>query len=138
MLTYHTGLRFQQGRGLGSIFGAILRGFKPIAKMGLNAGKRFLKSDFAKNLASTALDMGKTAATNIAVDLLEGKKFSDSAQEQLEEAKSKIATTLKGEGCNKKRTALKGGSCNKKRKKRKALLSDLNPNKKIKYSLLDE
>ena len=133
MLTYHTGLRFQQGRGLGSIFGAILRGFKPIAKMGLNAGKRFLKSDFAKNL-----DMGKTAATNIAVDLLEGKKFSDSAQEQLEEAKSKIATTLKGEGCNKKRTALKGGSCNKKRKKRKALLVDLSPNKKTKYSLLDE
>jgi hypothetical protein len=40
MLTYHSGLRFQQGRGLGSIFGAILRGLKPIAKLGLNAGKR--------------------------------------------------------------------------------------------------
>jgi hypothetical protein len=125
MLTYHSGLRFQQGRGFGSIFGAILRGLKPIAKLGLNAGKRFLKSDLAKNLATTALDMGKTAATNIAVDLLEGKKFSDSAQEQLEDAKSKIATTLKG------------GSCKMKRKKRKALLSDLTENKKIKYSLLD-
>ncbi len=77
MLTYHTGLRFQQGRGLGSIFGAILRGLKPIAKMGLNAGKRFIKSDFAKNLASTALDMGKSAATNIAVDLLEGRVITE-------------------------------------------------------------
>jgi hypothetical protein len=125
MLTFHSGLRFQRGRGLGSIFGAILRGLKPIARIGLNAGKRFIKSDFAKNLASTALDMGKTAATNIAVDLLEGKKFSDSAQEQIEDAKSKIATTLKG------------GSCKRKRKKRKALITDLSPNKKLKYSLLD-
>ena len=125
MLTYHSGLRFQQGRGFGSIFGAILRGLKPIARLGLNAGKRFIKSDFAKNLASTALDMGKSAATNIAVDLLEGKKFSDSAQEQIEDAKSKIATTLKG------------GSCRKRRRKKKALISDLTGNKKIKYSLLD-
>ena len=125
MLNFHTGLRFQQGRGFGSIFGAILRGLKPIARIGLNAGKRFIKSDFAKNLATTALDMGKSAATNIAVDLLEGKKFSDSAQEQIEDAKSKIATTLKG------------GSCKKRRRKRKALISDLTGNKKIKYSLLD-
>ncbi|EFX63186.1 hypothetical protein DAPPUDRAFT_119445 [Daphnia pulex] len=65
-------------RGFGSIFGAILRGLKPIAKLGLNAGKRFLKSDLAKNLATTALDMGKTAATNIAVDLLEEKKMERS------------------------------------------------------------
>ena len=125
MLNFHTGLRFQQGRGFGSLFGAILRGLKPIARLGLNAGKRFIKSDFAKNLATTALDMGKSAATNIAVDLLEGKKFSDSAQEQIEDAKSKIATTLKG------------GSCKKRRRKRKALISDLTGNKKIKYSLLD-
>jgi hypothetical protein len=125
MLNFHTGLRFQQGRGFGSIFGAILRGLKPIARLGLNAGKRFIKSDFAKNLATTALDMRKSAATNIAVDLLEGKKFSDSAQEQIEDAKSKIATTLKG------------GSCKKRRRKRKALISDLTGNKKIKYSLLD-
>ena len=122
MLSYHTGLRFQQGRGFGSIFGSILRGLKPIAQMGLRAGKRFFKSDFAKNLANSAIDMGKSAATNIAVDMLEGKKFSDSAQEQIEDAKNKIATTLKG-GCSKKR-------------KKKKLILDINP-KKLKYSLLD-
>ena len=103
MLNYHTGLRFQQGRGFGSFFGSILRGLKPIAKMGLQAGKKLLKSDFVKKLGSTALEVGKNAATNIAVDLLEGKNLKDSAQEQLEEAKSKIATTLKGGGCAKKR-----------------------------------
>ena len=123
MLNFHSGIRFQQGRGLGSIFGAIFRGLKPLAKMGLSAGKRFIKSDFAKNLANTALDMGKTAATNMAVDLLEGKNIKDSAQEQLDEAKSKIAATLKGSGCTKKR-------------KKKALKNTVKQKIK-KYSLLD-
>jgi hypothetical protein len=122
MLNYHTGIRFQQGRGFGSIFGSILRSLKPIARMGLNVGKRFLKSDFAKNLGNTALDIGKSAATNIAVDMLEGKKFADSAQEQIDEAKQKIATTLKG-----------GGS--RKRKKKTQIL-DIIPKKQLKYSLL--
>lgn len=103
MLNYHSGVRFQQGRGLGSLFGSIFRGLKPLAKMGLSVGKRFIKSDFAKSLANTALDIGKSAATNIAVDMLEGKTFKDTAQEQLDEAKSKIAATLKGSGCSRKR-----------------------------------
>ena len=122
MLNYHTGLRFQQGRGFGSIFGSILRSLKPIARMGLNVGKRFLKSDFAKNLGNTALDIGKSAATNIAVDMLEGKKFTDSAQEQIDEAKQKIASTLKG-------------GCSRKRKKKKEILNII-PKKQLKYSLL--
>ena len=125
MLNFHSGSRYQQGRGLGSIFGAIFRGLKPLAKMGLSAGKRFIKSDFAKNLGNAALDMGKSAATNIAVDLLEGKNFKDSAQEQLDEAKSKIAATLKGSGCSKKR----------KRKSNKDI--DTHGSKVKKYSLLD-
>ena len=122
MLNYHTGLRFQQGRGFGSIFGSILRSLKPIARMGLNVGKRFLKSDFAKKLGNTALDIGKSAATNIAVDMLEGKKFTDSAQEQIDEAKQKIASTLKG-------------GCSRKRKKKKEILNII-PKKQLKYSLL--
>lgn len=133
MLNFHSGVRFQQGRGLGSIFGAIFRGLKPLAKMGLAAGKRFIKSDFAKSVGNTALDIGKTAATNMAVDLLEGKKFSESAQEQLDEAKSKIASKLKG-GCAKKR----------KKNKKSGILDDKDEtpcskkSKSKKYSLLDD
>jgi hypothetical protein len=133
MLNFHSGVRFQQGRGLGSIFGSIFRGLKPLAKMGLAAGKRFIKSDFAKSIGNTALDIGKTAATNMAVDLLEGKKLSDSAQEQLDEAKSKIASKLKG-GCAKKR----------KKTKKTGILDDEEDDKPCskkskskKYSLLD-
>lgn len=97
-MIFHTGLREQRGRGIGAIFSGLMRGLKPLAQMGFRAGKRFLTSDFAKNLGKSALDAGKQAVTNIAVDLLEGKNISDSAQEQLEDAKKKIATTLKGEG----------------------------------------
>ena len=48
MLNFHQGVRYQEGRGLGSIFGSIFRGLKPLAKMGLSAGKRLLTSDFVK------------------------------------------------------------------------------------------
>jgi hypothetical protein len=122
-MIFHTGLREQRGRGIGALFGGLLRGLKPLAQMGFKAGKRFLSSDFAKNIGRSALDVGKTAATNIAVDLLEGKKLSESAQEQLEDAKKKIATTLKGGGCHK-------------RKKRKKTMPISVISKKIKYNLL--
>lgn len=122
---FHTGLRHQRGLGLGNLFSSLFRSLKPLAKMGLTAGKKFLSSDLAKQIGSTALDMGKTAATNLAVDLLEGKKFSDSAKEQLDEAKSKISAALKGSG-------------RKRKKKPKVGETDLIPNKKLKYNLLLE
>lgn len=62
-----------------------------------------LTSDIAKKLGAAALDVGSTAAKNIAVDLLEGKAFKDTANEQLEEAKKVIANTIKGSGHKKKR-----------------------------------
>ena len=125
-MIFHTGLREQRGRGIGALFSGLLRGLKPLAQMGFRAGKRLLTSDFAKNLGKTALEAGKQAATNIAVDLLEGKNISDSAQEQLDDAKKKIANTLKG-----------GGGCSKNRnRKRKKNISPTFPCKKLKYNLL--
>ena len=47
---FHTGLRHQRGAGLGAIFGGMLRMLKPLAQMGLTAGKRFLGSDLAKRV----------------------------------------------------------------------------------------
>lgn len=104
---FHSGIRHQRGLGLGSLFSGFFRALKPIAKMGWSAGKKFLNSDIAKKIGSEALDIGKNAATNIAVDLLEGKKFSDSANEQLDQAKSRIATALKGGSRKRKQKRLK-------------------------------
>ena len=102
-LNYHQGMRFQRGRGLGSIFGGLMRFLRPLASMGISAGKKFLSSDIAKNIGSAALDVGKSAVTNMAVDLLEGRNMKESASENLENAKKVIASTLKGGGCKRKR-----------------------------------
>jgi len=56
---------------------------------------------------------------------LEGKNVSESAQEQIEEAKKKIANTLKG-----------GGGCSGKRRKKKRNSTLSVKCKKIKYNLL--
>jgi hypothetical protein len=97
-MNFHSGYRFQRGRGIGSLFSGLFRSLMPVAKMGLNAGKKFLSSNLAKQLGNTALDIGKSALKNIAVDALEGKDLSDSAARELQEAKSKIAQTIKGSG----------------------------------------
>lgn len=117
-LRFHEGARFQRGRGIGSILGGLFRWLRPIASMGLNVGKKVLSSDLAKKLGNTALDIGKSAATNIAVDMLEGKAFKETASEQINDAKKAIATTLKGSG--------------RKRKKKKSC----KPCKKGRYSLI--
>ena len=100
---FHTGLRHQRGAGLGAIFGGMLRMLKPLAQMGLTAGKRFLGSDLAKRVGREALDVGKKSAINIVTDLLEGIPLKVSAERELDDAKSKIATAIKGEGGGKRK-----------------------------------
>jgi len=94
----HTGDRYQTGRGLGSIFSGLFRSLKPIVSMGLRAGKRILTSDLAKQVGSTALDIGKSTLKNVAADLIEGKDTHDSLNKGLETAKSTIADQIRGSG----------------------------------------
>lgn len=123
-MNYHSGYRYQQGRGIGSIFSGLFRALKPIAMKGLNFGKKLLTSDTAKQFGSQMLDIGKSAAKDVLVDVLEGKSFSDASADKLEQAKSKIAQTLKGEG----------GTCVRKRKRKTKSTST----KEVKYNLLDD
>ena len=131
-MNYHSGYRFQKGRGIGSMFSGLMKFLKPIAMKGLNFGKKILKSDTAKQLGSSMLDIGKSAAKDFVVDVLEGKPFIDSGAEKLQEAKSKIAETLAetikgaGGGCVRKRKANAYTSKSNKKKKR------------IRYNLLDD
>jgi len=125
-MNVHTGLRFQRGRGIGSLFSGLMRGLKPLAQMGLAAGKRFFSSDLAKNIGSSALQMGKEALTNLAVDALEGKNIKESADEQLQQAKSKIAQSLKG------------GACKRKKKSNHKHTKAIKTLKSLQYNLLDE
>lgn len=127
-MNFHAGARYQRGRGLGSIFGGLMRGFMPVLSKGLSIGKKILGSDIAKNIGGTLLDSGTRAAKNLAADLLEGKDVRMSAQDELNEAKKKIASTLRGSGRKRKKACQKSICAVKKGRQRK----------KTSFNLLDD
>ena len=55
---YHIGKRLQRGRGIGSLFGSVLRSIVPI-------GKKLLTSNTAKSLAKSIGSSLKDAAIGI-------------------------------------------------------------------------
>ncbi len=97
-MNFHQGSDFQRGRGFGSLFSGLFRSLVPIAKAGAHLGKRVLRSDFVKNLSSQALDVGKDMVKNIAADVLSGKKFTESAEQELNVAKKKVGEAIRGSG----------------------------------------
>lgn len=121
-MNFHSGLRYQRGRGLGSIFSGLMRGFAPLARMGLNAGKKLLNSDIVKNIGKSALDHGKKTLLSMAADLVEGKNVKESAQAQLNEARKDIASKLRGGG--RKRRKKCNTVCKTKKRARFNLLED--------------
>ena len=127
---YHTGLRYQRGAGFASLFSGLFKMLKPLASMGLKAGKQFVGSNFAKKAGSAMLDIGKKAAENMIVDVLEGANVKDSAVKQLDEAKTKIATKIA--------TAIKGGGRKRKRKSIQTNSKSKKLMEAVKYSLIDD
>lgn len=126
-MNFHTGVRIQRGRGIGSLFSGLFKGFMPLARMGVQAGKKLLSSDLVKNIGRSALEGGKTILKDVAADLLEGNSVKENAQKNLDDARKKIASTIRGSGIRRKR-------------KNKNIALKFEPkNKRHKaYSLLDE
>jgi len=118
----HEGLRYQSGRGFGSIFSDLFKTLKPLISMGLKAGKKIITSDLAKQ-GSTALNIGKDTLKNVEADLIEGQSASTSLDKGLETAKSTIANQIRGSG---------------KRKKKKRACKSAIKHKKRKFNLLDD
>lgn len=85
---YHTGKRIQRGRGIGSIFGSVLRSIIPI-------GKKILTSNTTKSLAKSIGNSLKDAAIDTALDVVEGRNIKESAQERLNETRGKIAKVIR-------------------------------------------
>ena len=61
-LNFHVGVRFQRGRGIGSLLSGLFRWLRPIASMGFKAAKTVVANPMVQKLGNTALDIGKTAA----------------------------------------------------------------------------
>ena len=89
---FHRGVNTQRGRGFGSLFSGLFRSIFPLAK---SVGKRVLQSQFVKNLSSQAIDAGKDMVKNIASDVLSGKKFKESAENELNIAKKNKLADIK-------------------------------------------
>lgn len=123
-MNFHSGVRYQRGRGLGSLFSGLMRGFAPLARMGIQAGKKLINSDVVKNIGRNVLDHGKKALVGMAADLIEGKNIKENAQAQLNEARKDIANTLRGSGRSRKRKKKCNEKCKPFKKKRFNLLED--------------
>lgn len=132
-MNYHHGPRLQRGRGLGSILAALFRGLAPVARLGLNAGKRLIAIPAVRTLGKTAFDIAKQGAVSMAADIVDGKNVKESAQKELNIAKAKIAQEI-GNARSKIVSTLRGG---KKRKKHMTKIVKNKRRKAIKYSLLD-
>jgi len=127
-MNYHSGVRLQRGRGIGSLFSGLMRGFAPLARMGLQAGKKLFSSDIVKNIGRSALEGGKTILKDVAADLIEGNSAGENAQKNLQDARKKIASTIRGSGVKGRR----------KRKNLQLQFEHRNNKKRFKpYSLLD-
>jgi len=96
----HHGLRYQRGGGFGSIFSMLFRTLKPLASMGLRAGKNFIQSNAVKSVGNTLLDIGKDAAKKVAVDLLEGKPLKETVNHEIDDAKKKLQQNLREKAGN--------------------------------------
>lgn len=87
----HKGPRIQRGHGIGSIISGLFRTLRPVT----NVVKNIMKNPTVKQIAKTALDVGKDAAVDIAADLIEGKDIKETAQNKLDSARTAIANQLR-------------------------------------------
>ncbi len=129
-MRFHQGAELQRGRGFGALFSGLMRSLMPIAKVGLRAGKRVLQSDFAKNLGSKALDVGKDMVKNIAADVLSGESFSNSAANEVNTAKKRIGEAIRGSGKKKRKRSANN-------KQPLLMLKGKRGRKKLKFNLLE-
>jgi hypothetical protein len=103
---HHSGDYIQRGRGIGSFFKALLRGFAPVLKS-------IIKSPVTKKIVTAAKDNAIEAGLNIASDALQGKSIGESIESNVLSAADKVV--------GKAREAVSGRKKPNKRKKKASL-----------------
>lgn len=95
-MLYHSGVRIQRGRGIGSLLGGLFRTILPkVASSGAKVAKRIIQSDIAKDVGRQLRDTATNSAVQMTADALEGKNVSESLQNQLDNAKKDLAKTIR-------------------------------------------
>ena len=120
---------FQTGEGLGNIFSSIFRKIIPVAGHTI---KKIASSKLAKQGGKKLLDSAINVATNVAADVLDGKKpMKESLDDNLNLAKKSIASSIRNTN---KRMILEADDIIPRKKtrkvKKKTVISVKKPNQK--------
>ena len=85
-MNYHSGLQWQRGSGIGSLFSGIFRGLMPVAKSTIKTIGRVAKSAPIKSVGKALKKEATRAAVETAIEALEGQPVGRKAKQRLKSA----------------------------------------------------
>ena len=85
-MNYHSGLRWQPGSGIGSLFSGIFRGLMPVAKSTIKTIGRVARSAPVKSVGKALKKEVTKAAVETAIEALEGQPVGRKAKQRLKSA----------------------------------------------------
>lgn len=91
-MNFHRGPYLQRGKGLGNILGSLFRAALPVVS---SIGRSIFSSPITRNLAHTAKKAAIDTGLNVISDVVEGKNLGESVKDNLGEARSRIAQSLR-------------------------------------------
>ncbi len=130
-MNYHSGLHWQRGSGIGSLFSGIFRGLMPVAKSTIKTIGRVAKSAPIKSVGKALKKEATRAAVETAIEALEGQPVGRKAKQRLKSATRGILLNAarqadsnddyRTQNSNRKR---KPSSITQSRKKRRKILKE--------------
>ena len=85
-MNYHSGLRWQRGSGIGSLYSRIFRGLMPVARSGVKTIGRVARSAPIRSAGKALKKEATKAAVETALEALEGQPVGRKAKQRLKSA----------------------------------------------------
>ena len=89
-MNYRSGLRWQRGSGIGSLFFRIFRGLMPVAKSTIKTIGRVARSATVKSVGKALKKEATKSAVETAIEALEGQPVGRKAKQRLKSATRSI------------------------------------------------
>ena len=85
-MNYHSGLRWQRGSGIGSLFSGIFRGLMPVARSAVKTIGRVARSTPIRSAGKALKKEATKASVETALEALEGQPVGRKAKQRLKSA----------------------------------------------------
>ncbi len=85
-MNYHSGLRWQRGSGIGSLFSGIFRGLMPVARSAVKTIGKVARSAPIRSAGKALKKEATKAAVETALEALEGQPVGRKAKQRLKSA----------------------------------------------------